>query len=71
MSKYKVKFEVLGKNFITEVEAETPYGAIASVEQKIKQSFKIHATDTATIESELDALGKVMFGEGWKSKPNF
>lgn len=70
MTKYKVKFEVLGKNFMTEVEAETPYGAIASVEQKIKQSFKIHATDTA-IDSELDALGKVIFGEGWKTKPNF
>lgn len=30
MKKYKVKFEVLGKNFVTEVEAATPYGAIAA-----------------------------------------
>jgi hypothetical protein len=71
MRKYKVKFEVLGKFYETTVEALTPYGAIAATEAKIKKTFSVHSTDEISDDSELDALGKVIFGEGWKTKPNF
>ena len=71
MEKHRVKFEVLGKFYQMQVEAQTPYGAIAAVEAKIKDSFKIHATEEVTIKTELDALGKVLFGEGFKAKDIF
>ena len=36
MKKHRVKFEVLGKFYWMEVEATTPYGAIAAVEAIIR-----------------------------------
>ena len=71
MEKHRVKFEVMGKFYQMEVEAATPYGAIAAVEAKIKDSFKVHATEEVTIKTELDALGKAIFGEGFNAKNIF